>query len=261
MRNTPNWPLLQGISPIGRKRIVYDFLFQSTHRDNFWVTMSNATSFLLQTHLPAIFLDAMSRAQHKFDPNHCDTYVLVAGMRTIVNNLASWYGSNFENMWSSGMTHQLPFKCYPNSNVQLIWHLGCVKLLTKRMHERGAPDAVHQHMPILCVTFMLQEMQCVAGMSLDDIVIHTTPTRHVMGAGSAPPKPPQPGAFSGIGGGGGFGGGGSGGGSGGSFGGGGGGGGGGGSSVLGFQANLKETSVVKIACQVEATRIRSCSNE
>ncbi len=29
--------------------------------------------------------------------------------------------------------------------------------------------------------------------------------------------------------------------------------------VLGLQANLKETSVVKIACQVEATRIRSCS--
>jgi hypothetical protein len=31
--------------------------------------------------------------------------------------------------------------------------------------------------------------------------------------------------------------------------------------VLGLQANLKETSVVKIACQVEATRKRSCSNE
>jgi hypothetical protein len=29
--------------------------------------------------------------------------------------------------------------------------------------------------------------------------------------------------------------------------------------VLGLQANLKATSVVKIACQVEATRIRSCS--
>jgi hypothetical protein len=31
--------------------------------------------------------------------------------------------------------------------------------------------------------------------------------------------------------------------------------------VLDLQANLKETSVVKIACRVEATRIRSCSNE
>ncbi len=29
--------------------------------------------------------------------------------------------------------------------------------------------------------------------------------------------------------------------------------------VLGLQANLKETSVVKIACWVEATRLRSCS--
>jgi hypothetical protein len=31
--------------------------------------------------------------------------------------------------------------------------------------------------------------------------------------------------------------------------------------VLGLQANLKETSIVKIACQVEATRIRRCSNK
>jgi hypothetical protein len=30
-------------------------------------------------------------------------------------------------------------------------------------------------------------------------------------------------------------------------------------TVLGLQANLKETSIVKIACQVEATRIRSFS--
>jgi hypothetical protein len=29
--------------------------------------------------------------------------------------------------------------------------------------------------------------------------------------------------------------------------------------VLGLQANLKETSVVKIACRVEATKIRSYS--
>jgi hypothetical protein len=96
------------------------------------------------------------------------------------------------------------------------------------MHKRGDPDAVHQQMPILCVTFMLQEMQRVAGVSLDGIVLHTTPTCIVMGAGSAPPQPPQPGAFSGVGGGGGFGGSGFGshGGGGGGFGGGGGGGGG-----------------------------------
>jgi hypothetical protein len=101
----------------GCKRIVYDFLVQSTHRDNFRVTVFNATSFLLQTCLPAIFLDTMSRAQHKFDPNHRDTYVLVAGMRTSVDNLANWYGSDFENVWLSGTTHQLPFKCNPNPNV------------------------------------------------------------------------------------------------------------------------------------------------
>jgi hypothetical protein len=104
----------------GCKRIVHDFLVQSTNRDNFRMTMSNATSFLLQTHLPAIFLDAMSRAQQEFDPNHRDTYVLVAGMRTTIDDLADWHGSDFENVWLSGMTHQLPFKCNPNPNVQLI---------------------------------------------------------------------------------------------------------------------------------------------
>jgi hypothetical protein len=31
------------------------------------------------------------------------------------------------------------------------------------------------------------------------------------------------------------------------------------SGVLGLQTNLKETSIVKIACQVEATRIKSYS--
>jgi hypothetical protein len=128
--------------------------------------MSNATYFLLQAHLPAIFLDAIRRAQHEFDPNHHDIYGIVAGMRTNINNLADWHGSDFENVWSSGMTHQLPFKCNPNPNVQLIWHLGCPKLLTKRMHERGAPNAVHQQMPILCMTFTSREMQHMAGVSL-----------------------------------------------------------------------------------------------
>ncbi len=59
-------------------------------------------------------------------------------------------------------------------------------------------------MPILCVTFTSQEMQRLAGVSLDDIVIHTMPTCNIMGAGSASPQPPQPGAFSGVGGGSGF---------------------------------------------------------
>ena len=90
-------------------------------------------------------------------------------------------------------------------------------------------------MPILRVTFTSQEMQRVAGVRTDDIVINTTPTRNVMGAGNAPPQP-RSSAFSG-GGGGGYGGGGgsgSGGGSGGLGGGGGGGGfGGNGRSVWG----------------------------
>jgi hypothetical protein len=85
------------------------------------MTMSNATSFLSQIRLPAIFLDAMSRAQHEFDSNHHDTYVLIAGMRATINDLVDWYNLDFfENVWSSGMTHQLPFKCNPNPNVQLI---------------------------------------------------------------------------------------------------------------------------------------------
>ncbi len=166
--------------------------------------MSNMTSFLLQTRLLAIFLDAMSRAQRVFDPNHRDTYVLVAGMRMTVKDLANWHSSDFENVWSSGMTQQLPFKFNPNPNVQLIWHLGCPKLLTKRTHERGTLDAVNQQMPILCVTFTSEEIQRVAGVNVDNIVIHTTPTCNIMGAGSAPPQPPQPDAFSGVGGGGGF---------------------------------------------------------
>ncbi len=76
----------------------------------------------------------------------------------------------------------------------------------------------------------------MAGVSLDDIVTHTMPTCIVMGAGSAPPQPSQPGAFSGVDGGGGFGGIGlgGGGGSGGGFGGGGGSGGGGISGGGGF---------------------------
>jgi hypothetical protein len=229
MRNTPNWPLLQGISPMVVRGLC---IFSSEVRTETtsYVTMSNGTSFLLQTCLPAIFLDAMSRAKHEFDPNHHDTYVLGAGMRTTVDNLAKRHGSNFEDVWLSGMTHQIPFKCNPNPNVQLIWYLGCVKLLTTRTHKRGAPDAVHQQMLILSVTFTLQKMQGVAGVNLDDIVIHTTPTRNVMGVDSAPPQPPQPGVFSGVGGGGGFGGGGFGGGGGGGsgFDGGGRGGGGGG---------------------------------
>jgi hypothetical protein len=73
------------------------------------------------------------------------------------------------------------------------------------MHKRGTLNAVDEQMPILCMMFTLQETQHVAGVSLDDIVIHTTPTHNIMGAGSAQPKPPQPGAFSGVGDGGGFG--------------------------------------------------------
>ena len=73
----------------------------------------------------------MGRAQYKFDPAHCDTYVLIAGMRTTINNITDWHGFDFKNKWSSGMNYQLPFKCNLKINVQLIWHSGCLKPLTK----------------------------------------------------------------------------------------------------------------------------------
>ena len=58
-------------------------------------------------------------------------------------------------------------------------------------------------MLVLRVTFTSQEMQRVAGLSSDDIVINTKPTRNIMETGSAPPQPrPQPSVFSGSGGGG-----------------------------------------------------------
>jgi hypothetical protein len=91
-------------------------------------------------------------------------------------------------------------------------------------------------MPILRVTFTSQEMQRVAGVRTDDIVINTTPTRNVMGAGNAPPQP-RSSVFSG-GGGGGYGGGGGGGGSGSGGGGGGLGGGGGGGGFGGSGRRL-----------------------
>jgi hypothetical protein len=71
----PKLGTLKGYFSDGCKQVVYDFLVQSMYRYNFHVTMSNATSFLLQTHLPPIFLDTMSRVQHKFDPKHRDTAI------------------------------------------------------------------------------------------------------------------------------------------------------------------------------------------
>jgi len=196
----------------GRQRAVRDYLVRSTHIDNFRISMPSATSLLVQTRVPALFLDAMGRAEFEFDPNHQDTYVYIAGMRDTVDDIAEFQGSDFDNVWSNGVQYTLPFKCNPNPNVQLIWHTGCVKLLNKRNYERGAPNAVHQQMPILRVTFTSQEMQRVAGVRTDDIVINTMPTRNIMGAGNAPPQP-RSSVFSG-GGGGGYGGGGGGGGSG-----------------------------------------------
>lgn len=220
----------------GRQRAVRDYLVRSTHIDNFRISMPSATSLLVQTRVPALFLDAMGRAEFEFDPNHQDTYVYIAGMRDTVDDIAEFHGSDFDNVWSNGVQYTLPFKCNPNPNVQLIWHTGCVKLLNKRTYERGAPDAVHQQMPILRVTFTSQEMQRVAGVRTDDIVINTTPTRNVMGAGIAPPQP-RSSVFSG-GGGGGYGGGGGGGGSGSGGGGGGLGGGGGGGGFGGSGRRL-----------------------
>ena len=44
-------------------------------------------------------------------------------------------------------------------------------------------------MPVLHVTFTSREMQQVAGVCSDDLVIHRSPTHNIMGADSAPPKP------------------------------------------------------------------------
>jgi hypothetical protein len=189
----------------GRQRAVRDYLVRSTHIDNFRISMPSTTSLLVQTHVPALFLDAMGRAEFEFDPNHQDTYVYIAGMRDTVDDIAEFQGSDFDNVWLNGVQYMLPFKCNPNPNIQLIWHTGCVKLLNKRTYERGAPDAVHQQMPILRVTFTSQEMQRVAGVRTDDIVINTMPTCNVMGASNAPPQP-RSSVFSGGGGGGGGGG-------------------------------------------------------
>ena len=65
---------------------------------------------------------------------------------------------------------------------------------------RGIPDGVHQKILVMRVTFMSQEMQRVVIMISEDLVIHTTLTCNIMGAGSAPLQP-QPSAFSGGGGG------------------------------------------------------------
>ena len=173
----------------GCQRAVRDYLVRSMHIDNFRISMPSATSLLVQTCVPALFLDAMGRAEFEFDPNHQDTYVYIAGMRDTVDDIAEFQCSDFDNVWLNGVQYTLPFKCNPNLNIQLIWHTGCVKLLNKRTYKRGAPDAVHQQMPILRVTFASQEMQHVAGVRTDDIVINTTPTRNVMGAGNAPPQP------------------------------------------------------------------------
>jgi len=69
----------------GCQRVVRDYLVRSTHIDNFHITMPSATSLLFQTRVPALFLDAMGRAELEFDPNHQDTYVYIAGMRDTVD--------------------------------------------------------------------------------------------------------------------------------------------------------------------------------
>ena len=121
----------------GRQRAVRDYLVRSTHTDNFLVAMSSATSFVLKTRVPQLFLDALGRSGSEFDPNHHDTYVLIAGMRETVDIIAEEQGSDFDNVWSNGVQYQLPFKCNPNPNMQLIWHTGDTKLLAKRRNDGG----------------------------------------------------------------------------------------------------------------------------
>ena len=202
----------------GRKRIIADFLVRNVHKDNFRVTVgASGTSFCLQSRLPPSFVDALGRAEQEFDPLDYDTFVITTSIRSTVDLLAYTQGTDFDSMWTNGNDYKLQFACNPNPNVQLIWHSGCEMLMSQRTRQNSYTDTIHQQMPVLRVTFTSREMQRVAGVRSDDVVIHHSPTRNIMGAGSAPPKP-----------GGGFGGGRFGGGFGGSFGGGGGGGYGGG---------------------------------
>ena len=62
-----------------------------------------------------------------------------AGMRETTDILVLEVGSDFYLVWSKGIVYPLPFKCFPNSHRQLLWHQGCACAGTCRRAKR-----VHQ---------------------------------------------------------------------------------------------------------------------
>ena len=93
---------LTGYMSDGRMSVVFDFLVQSTGISSFKVeTAPNGNSFVLSTRLPPSYLDTMGRAELEFDQHHTNTFVYVAGVRSIVNKIAKSYGTDFETVWSN----------------------------------------------------------------------------------------------------------------------------------------------------------------
>ncbi|KAL3789182.1 hypothetical protein ACHAW5_002441 [Stephanodiscus triporus] len=172
----PRIPTETGWCKDGRKRLIIDFRVPSQHMSNFKVTMPTDTSFLLQSRLPSYFLDAAARAFTKFDEADPDTYVYITGIRSTVENIVDFYGSDFDNMWSMGNLYELPFKCNPNPWQGIIWHTGCERLLhTRQRSSTVSEDAVHQQMPIMRLIFTSQEMQRSAAIVLANTIINHSP--------------------------------------------------------------------------------------
>jgi hypothetical protein len=165
--------------------------------------------FRLQTRIPPSFLDITGRIENELDVRNPNTMVVAAATRRASDFLACVHGSDFDNLWTEGEEFPLAFKCLPNPHTQIIWHTGCPILNHKRMQNPGLYlDAAHQQMPVLRVTFTSLEVQRVAALHSDDIVIVKSPTRNPMGFGLAPPPPSSSlgGGGAGYVGGGGFGG-------------------------------------------------------
>ena len=98
----PHIAYLTGYMSDGCMSVVFDFLVRSTGISSFKVkTAPNGNSFVLSTHLPPSYLDTMGRAELKFDPHNNNTFVYVAGIRSIVNEIAKSYDTYFETVWSN----------------------------------------------------------------------------------------------------------------------------------------------------------------
>ena len=173
----------------GRKSLIYDVLCRSKHRDYYRIVMGlGGTSFSLQARIPPSFLNITGRIENELDVRNPDTMVVVAATRRASDFLASVHGSDFDNLWTDGKEFPLAFKCLPNPHTQIIWHMGCPILHHERSQNPGLYlDATHQQMPILRVTFTSLEVQRMAALRSEDVVIVKSPTRNPMGFGLAPP--------------------------------------------------------------------------